>query len=73
MMFIQLLNTHRIYKRLAKTLIRLCAGWSELLLVAHTTLLETSCHGSYLVIMDLTLNIQNGVTHETNEHAVFNV
>ena len=39
MMFSQYLNIHRIYKRLAKTLIRLriCAGWSEALLVPHTT------------------------------------
>ena len=27
--------------------LRVCAGWSEALLVAHTTLLEISCHGSY--------------------------
>ena len=43
------LNIHRIFKRLAKALIRLhvCAGWSEPLLVAHTTwLLEISCGGS---------------------------
>ena len=35
-------------KPLAKALIRLrvCAGWSETLLVAHTTLLEVSCCGS---------------------------
>ena len=35
--------------RLAKALIRLrvCAGWSEPLLVAHTTLLEISCRGSF--------------------------
>ena len=26
--------------------LRVCAGWSEPLLVAHTTLLEISCHGS---------------------------
>ena len=42
-------NTHRIVKRLAKALIRLrvgAGGWSEPLLVAHTTLLEISCHGS---------------------------
>ena len=34
----------------AKALIRLrvCAGWSEPLLVAHTTLLEISCQGSNL-------------------------
>ena len=33
----QKLNTHRIFKRLAKALIRLriCAGWSEALLVAR--------------------------------------
>ena len=38
----------RICKQLAKVLIRLriCAGWSEALLVAHTTLLEISCRGS---------------------------
>ena len=49
MMFSQKLNTHIMFKRLAKVLIRLriCAGWSEPLLVAHTTLLEISCHGSY--------------------------
>ena len=48
MMFSQQLNTHRIFKRQAKALIRLrvCAGWSETLLVAHTTLLEIPCHGS---------------------------
>ena len=35
--------------QLAKALIRLrvCAGWSEPLLVKHTKLLESSCHGSY--------------------------
>ena len=49
MMFSQYLNSHRIVKQHAKALIRLrvCAGWSEALLVAHTTLLEISCHGSY--------------------------
>ena len=38
MLFSQSLNTHRIFKRLAKALIRLrvCAGWSEPLLVART-------------------------------------
>ena len=47
--FVQsVVNSHRIFKRLAKALIRLrvCADWSEPLLVAHTTLLEISCHGS---------------------------
>ena len=39
-----------IIKRQAKALIslRVCAGWSEHLLVAHTTLLEISCHGSFV-------------------------
>ena len=38
-----------MYKRLAKALIRLCvcAGWSEPLAVAHSTLLEILLHGSY--------------------------
>ena len=45
-------NSHRIFKRLAKALIslRVCAGWSEPLLVAHTTLLEISCHGSIIIL-----------------------
>ena len=45
----QLLDSYRIFKRLAKALIRLrvCAGCSEALLVAHTTLLEISCRGSH--------------------------
>ena len=35
--------------RLAKAVTRLCVcgGWSDPLLVAHSTLLEISCHGSY--------------------------
>ena len=43
------MSSHIIFKRLAKALIRLrvCAGWSEALLVAHTTLLDISCRGSY--------------------------
>ena len=28
-----------------KLRLRVCAGWSEPLLVAHTTLLEITCHG----------------------------
>ena len=49
MMFSQWPKSHRIFKRQAKALIRLriCAGWSEPLLVTHTTLLEISCHGSF--------------------------
>ena len=36
--------------RPAKALVslRICAGWSEPLLVVHTTLLEISCHGSIM-------------------------
>ena len=53
MMFSQYmeLNIHRIFKRLAMALIslRVCAGWSETLLGAHTTLLEISCCGSYVL------------------------
>ena len=50
MMFGQKLDSHRIFKRLTKALTRLhvCTGWSELLLVAYTTLLEISCHGSII-------------------------
>ena len=46
------LNSDRKFKRLAKALTRLrvCAGWSEPLLVAHTILLEISCRGSYRVL-----------------------
>ena len=53
MLFGQLLNIHRIFKWLAKALIRLCvcAGWSEHLLVAHTTLLEISCRGSIMCFL----------------------
>ena len=53
MMFSQKLNTHRIFKQLANALARLrvCAGWSETLLVAHTTLLEISCRGSLLFLV----------------------
>ena len=54
MLFGQYLNSHRMVKRPAKTLIRLqvCTGWSEPLLVAHTTLLEISCHGSFVVALE---------------------
>ena len=42
MMFGKKLNIHRIFKWPAKALIRLriCSGWPEPLLVAHTSLLE---------------------------------
>ena len=45
--------SHRIFKQLAKALIilRVCSGWSEALLVAHTTLLEISCRGSLILFV----------------------
>ena len=48
------LTSLRISKRLVKALISLhvCAGWSEALLVAHTTLLEISCPGSFIKALD---------------------
>ena len=47
-----LINTHRIFKRLAKALIRLrvYAGWSESLLGAHTILMEITCCGSIILL-----------------------
>ena len=41
---------HRIFKKQAKALIilRVFAGWSGPLLVAHTILLEISCCGSFV-------------------------
>ena len=33
---------------MARIRLRVCAGCSESFLVAHTTLLEISCHGSYI-------------------------
>ena len=51
MLFGQELNSHRVFKRQAKalTILRVCAGWSEPLLVAHTILLEISCCGSIII------------------------
>ena len=48
MMFGQWPNSHRIFKRLANALIslRVCAGWLEHLVIAHTSLLKISCCGS---------------------------
>ena len=45
--------------RLAKSLIslRVCADWSEPLLVAHTTLLEISCLGSYAFVVRYKISI----------------
>ena len=50
MVFSQWLGTRGIFKRLAEAVsgLRVCAGWSGALRVAHTTLLEISCHGSII-------------------------
>ena len=47
-------------ERPAKALIslRVCAGWSEPLLVAHTTLLELSCHDSFYLSLDFGIVIE---------------
>ena len=52
-------NTHRIFKRLAKALISLhvCAAWSEPLLCAYTTYLEISYHGSIIIGNQMRLGI----------------
>ena len=42
MMFGQWPKSHRIFKGL-------CTGWSESLMVPHTTLLEISCHSSFVL------------------------
>ena len=44
---LQMMLANGLSERLAKALIRLrvCAGWSEPLLVAHIILLEISCFG----------------------------
>ena len=60
MLFGQELNSQIIFNRQAKALIRLrvCAGWSEPLPVAHTTLLEISCRGPfYVYIKDMAKHI----------------
>ena len=58
MMFGQWPKSHKIFKRLAKALIRLrvCAGWSEPLLVVHSILLEISCCGSYFKMTEIIYN-----------------
>ena len=47
--------SQRIFKHLAKALIslRVCAGWSEPLLVAHSTLLKISFHGSIMLAREI--------------------
>ena len=42
-------EAYRMFKRFAKALMRLCvcAGWSEPLLVTHTTYSEIPCRGSF--------------------------
>ena len=46
-------HSHTIFQRLAKALTRLrvCAGWSEPILVAHTTLLESHVAAHLIAFM----------------------
>ena len=66
MVFSQSLNSRRIFKRPAKaqTSLRVCAGWSKALLVAHTTLLEISGHGS--IMFKLMEHLYFGITFAGN-------
>ena len=61
MMLGQKLNSDRIFKRLAKALIRLhiCAGWSEPLLVAHATLQRLKWNSQ--VYVNLGFNLIEGL------------
>ena len=70
-MFGQSPMIHRVLKQLAKALIRLhvCAGWSELLLVAHTTFLEISCRGSFLT--DIVIQVKCELTFGSNISSQF--
>ena len=61
-------------KRLAKGLIRLrvCTGWSESLLVAHTILLEISYRGSNCIEESRIPDVDN-FEHGTYQHLYFMV
>ena len=61
MTFGQLFNSQGIFKRPAKALIslRVCAGWSDPLLVAQAKLLEISYHGSKSTINKVTEQMQD--------------
>ena len=39
--------------------LRSCAGWSEPLLVTHTTLLEISCHSSFIIYKCTVLSLSS--------------
>ena len=77
MVFNQYLNNHRILKRQAKALIslRVCAGWSEPLLVTHTKLLEISCTGSnHILFLSLKIDFVQANIADADEmphYAVF--
>ena len=64
-----------MFKRLAKALIRLrvCTGWSEPLLVAHTTLLEISCRGSFIITTATQLRILLSIIDEHSYDDNFNI
>ena len=50
-----------MFMRLANALnrLRICAGWSEPLLVAQATLLEISCRGSFSLARVMTINVSS--------------
>ena len=52
--------------------LRMCAGWSEPLHVAHTTLLEISCCGSYIHLPLLSIPVASSETFEILIRAVTN-
>ena len=68
--------TLRIFKPLAKALISLhvCAGWSEPLLVAHTTSLEITCHGSnkpaHGIVVLITYTTCDSSIESTHSHSL---
>ena len=61
MMFGQYLSIQKIFKRPAMALIKLrvCADWSEPLLVVHTSLLQISCHVSTIIVIIFSFNISS--------------
>ena len=44
--------------------LRVCTGWSELLLIAHTKLLEIICHGSLYSLSICKVDNQLAKAHE---------
>ena len=66
-----MLNSHRIFKRLAKALTSLCvcAGWSEPLRVAHTNIVGNLM--SRLMQRDFIASVRNGVMFSQQQFYIF--